>query len=245
MKKTILFLIAISIFLSDGECQLWRLRRTEVTVSPGITYFRGDIGGFPKGESMMGLKNVSLRQSGLNLSAGIRYRLLQNFSVRANVATGLFQSSDEHGAFISRNYASTTTFLEPALLGEFYILRNKLENSYLFLRDKRRAHQPFMSSIDLYFFTGVGGIFYDAIPNTNLFPLATERKGLAAMIPAGFGVARNIPGNMSLGIEAGGRYVFSDEIDDFAPPGSNKGDMYYFINFIATWKVKTRRFPVF
>lgn len=245
MKRNIAFLLAFTLVLQPGNCQLWKLRRVELTGSAGLTHFSGDIGGYPRGENLLGLKNLSIKQTGLDLSAGIRYRMLEDLSVRANVASGIFSSSDAHGANRSRDFASTTTFVEPSLLGEFYIIRNKLENSYLYVRGKRSPNHSFMSSVDIYVFSGIGAIYYNALPNSKLFPLATQRTGLAALIPAGIGFARNIPGNRSFGIEAGGRYVFSDEIEGFAPPGSNSNDRYYFLNFIITWKVKTRKMPAF
>lgn len=245
MKRNIVFLLAFTFVLQVGNSQLWKLRRVELTAGAGLTHFSGDIGGYPRSESLLGLRNLSLKQTGLDLSAGIRYRLLVDLSVRANVAFGYFHASDAHGAYKSRDYASTTAFLEPAILGEFYILRNKLENSYLFVRGKRDANHSFFSSVDLYVFAGIGAIYYDATPNPVLFPLATERTGLAPVIPVGIGAARNTMGNKNFGIEAGARYVFSDEIEGFAPPGSNSNDMYYCLNFVMTWKVKTRKMPHF
>lgn len=241
MKKTILFLFAIAFLLPDGMCQLWKLRRLELIVAPGATHLFGDMGNRTSGESGVG-NGLTLSQTGLNLNAGVRYFLLREVAARASLTAGSFRSSDAGG---SRGYESSTAFFESALLGEYYIIKNKAEDNYLFLKQKRHQAFPAISYMDLYVFAGFGGILYDAKPNAKLFQIATERSGFAPVIPAGFGLRFNPSGNAAIGVEAGGRYTFSDEIDGFAPAGSGGNDVYYFLNFTLAWKIWVRRFPRF
>lgn len=209
-------------------------------ISPGLNHFFGDLGGFTSGNNALGFRDVSVQQVGMNLGAGFRYRLFDRLSAKVTLTAGMFHSSDAHGQFVSRGYEETTFFVESALTGEYYFIRNKVEENYLFIKNKRSSKFSYISYIDFYAFGGIGAISYNARPNSKLFPFATGRTGLYPVIPAGIGVIKNFRGSRSLGIEIGGRYAFSDEIDDFAPPTSKSNDIYYFLNITFNWKLKTR-----
>jgi hypothetical protein len=224
--------------------QLWKIRRAEAIISPGATHLFGDIGGYSSGERF-GFQYVSVKKIAPEVNASIRYRLTDIITARASFTVGFFHATDAGGVNRVRDYAATTSFFEPAILGEFNVIRNKMENSYLFIRRRDKQPHPLISYIDLYVFTGIGGIGYNATPNANLFPVETGRTGFVPVIPAGIGVEYNYPGNSKIGIEAGVRYAFSDELEGYAPVQSQSNDMYYFLNVTFAWKLRTRKFPGF
>lgn len=239
MKKTILFLNVFFLISFPVHCQLWKLRRAELMISPGLNHFFGDLGGYPSGENALGFRDVSPQQVGMNIGMGLRYRLTEKLSSKVILNTGMFHSSDAHGHYVRRGYEETTFFVESELTGEYYFIRNKVDNNYLFIKNKRSSRFRFIEYIDFYGFAGIGAISYNARPNSKLFPYATGRTGFYPVIPAGIGAIKNFPGGRSFGIEIGGRYAFSDEIDDFAPPTSKSNDIYYFLNITFNWKLKT------
>jgi hypothetical protein len=239
MRK-ILVLISALIFISSTlNAQLWKLKRYEVTAGIGVTQFFGDIGGFSKDKNLLGLKDFILHQTRLNLSLGMKYRILEDVSVRFNFAMGYFHSTDVKGSNEIRGLESSTLFFEPALIGEYYFIKNSRENSFLLMKGKENAPRSFFSKLDFYAFAGIGGLSFKVNPNELLEQTVTKKNGFTIIIPAGVGVKMLHTSNSSLGIELGGRYSFSDLIDGYTSSASKSNDVYYFLNFIFTYKIKT------
>jgi hypothetical protein len=239
MRKTFVLISVIIFSSSVSNAQLWKLRRYEVAAGIGTTQFFGDIGGFSKDKNLLGLKDFILHQTRFNLSSGMRYRILENVSVRFNFTMGYFHSTDVKGSNEIRGFESSTLFIEPAIIGEYYIIKNRGENSLLLMKGKENAPRSFFSMLDLYVFAGIGGLSYKVQPNELLKPTVTKNNGFTGIIPAGLGVNMLYTSNISLGIELGGRYSFSDLIDGYTSSASKSNDVYYFLNFVFTYKLKT------
>ncbi len=45
--------------------------------------------------------------------------------------------------------------------------------------------------------------------------------------------------NFNFGLELGGRYAFTDYLDGYTSQFSKANDVYYFLNFTITYKLKT------
>jgi hypothetical protein len=225
--------------ISSADAQLWKLRRYEASVGIGTTQFFGDIGGFSRNENLLGIKDISFYQTRFNLSVAFKYRILDDLSARLNFAFGYFHSTDERGSNEDRNFESRTFFFEPILLCEYYFIRNKGENSFLLMKGKGSPFQSFFSMLDVYAFTGVGGLSYNVKPNGLLKPYGTDTKGFSAVIPAGVGVKMVYSSYISFGLELEGRYAFSDNIDGYTSSFSKANDVYYTLSFIFTYKIKT------
>lgn len=245
LLATTLFLLLFSV--SGTAQQLWKMRRVELSAGIGTTQFFGDIGGFSQGENSLGFKDFILSQTRLNIDAAAKYRILNPLSVRLNLGLGYFHSSDAKGSNTGRAFESKTNFFEPSVIAEYYFFRNSGENSYHFMKGSGyRKPRKFLNMIDIYVFTGVGEIFYKVNPNTKFESYMTGSGGSALVIPAGLG-ASLISSDYSLGVELGGRYTFSDNIDGYASKYSKSNDIYYLLNFTFTYKIKTKEngLPVF
>jgi hypothetical protein len=239
MKK-ILLLLLFNTFLSFvANAQLWKLRRYEATASLGTTQFYGDVGGFTKGENLLGIKDFSFKQTWFNFTTSFRYRVLDNVSTRLNFAFGGFHCTDARGSNVQRGLEATTTFLEPSLLGEYYFIKNKGENSFLHLRDYNHKFASILSAFDIYAFAGFGGLSYKVNPNDKLASKITNQKGFVPIIPVGAGFTMFYDRNINFGVELGGRYTFSDNLDGYTSIYSKSKDVYHFLNFTVTYKIKT------
>jgi hypothetical protein len=126
---------------------------------------------------------------------------------------------------------------EPALLGEFFFIKNRYESSYLFLKGKGLF--TLLRSLDFYAFTGIGGAAFGVNGNDALVERGLETGGLTAVIPAGIGTTLIYSPNINFGMELGGRYTFSDYIDGYTSQYSRANDVYYFLNFTLTYKLKS------
>ncbi len=247
MRKVVIIVLLLSFIHSGANGQLWKLRRYEVSAGLSTTQFFGDIGGFSRGENILGLKDISFRQTRLTINGSFKYRILSDVSARLNLTYGFFHSTDIRGSNTARDFESRTLFFEPTLTGEYYIIKNKAENSYLMTKGANNRSLSFFSQFDLYVFTGIGGLSYHVKPNDNLAPRVTKADGFTLVIPAGAGADFIYSSLFNIGVELGGRYTFSDNIDGYSSIYSKSNDVYYFLNFKFTYKIKTGHngFPSF
>jgi hypothetical protein len=239
MKKLLLTLAVSLYILANANGQLWKLRRYEITGAIGTTQLYGDIGGYTKGENALGLKDITLSQTRFNISASFRYRIIDRITVRLNLAVGYFYSSDEKGSNEYRGIESSTGFFEPAILGEYYFIKNKGENSFLLMKKNKGSFKNVLSKLDVYAFTGFGGLSYKVRPNETLEALNQQTKGFTPVIPLGIGVNLIYSSYINFGVELSSRFTFSDYVDGYTSEYSRSNDLYHFLNFTFTYKIKT------
>lgn len=232
--------VLLLLFTNSAFSQLWKISRLEVSAGAGTSHFFGDIGGYISNENYLGFRDISIHNTGFVAAGAARYRMTQKFAVRLNIAGGLFRSSDRWGSHMGRGYESYTVHFEPSLLGEFYIYRNKMENSYLFIKGYRTPQYRAADYYDLYLFAGLGGLAWDVTPNPELALRLQKADGFSNVIPAGIGANRVFRGNIKAGFELGGRYVMSDLPDGYAGLGSDR-DIYYFLTLNMIWRIKTHK----
>ena len=72
------------------------------------------------------------------------------------------------GSNEDREFEASTNFFEPALIGEYYFVKNKAENSYLFSKGRGKGFGSILKSLDFYAFTGIGGFNYSVKGNDDL-----------------------------------------------------------------------------
>jgi hypothetical protein len=240
MKRALLtiFLFCFIVSFVDGQ-MIWKLRRYEAVVGFGPSFFFGDVGGFSKTVNILGLRDITFAQTRFNINLDAKYRLTQTLNLRLSFTGGMFHATDKRGSNEGRALESSTQFFEPALLGEYYFIKNKAENSYLFSKGKNTGFIGLLKSLDFYAFTGVGGIGYSVNGNEALKSFGLRTGGFAAIIPLGVGSTLIYSPNFNFGVELTGRYSFSDNLDGYTSQYSSSNDVYYFLNFTITYKLKT------
>jgi opacity protein-like surface antigen len=252
MKRQMILMLLLLITGAVAEAQtgsFWRVQRLELTGGIGPTQFFGDIGGFTPEENVLGFKDISLRQTRFNVSLGANYRVMQEVTVRLNLSYGMFNANDDKGSNVARGFRSTTNFFETALIGEYYIIRNSAEDSYLFTRGRGLQNRPrrladprsynfrLQSMLDLYVFAGIGSLGWSVSANDALAAHENFRDGgFTAIVPAGVGAKYVLSPEISLGLELGGRYSFSDYLEGYTSDYSSFNDVYYFLNATVTYK---------
>jgi hypothetical protein len=240
MKRYLIVIILFCIVSTISNGQLWKQKRYETLFSIGTTQFFGDIGGFTKGENILGLKDISFMQTRFNFTGGLKYKIVDNFNIRLNLAFGMFHATDDRGSNESRDMEAKTTFFEPTILAEYYFIKSKLGESYLFSSGRGSGKTGnFLSSLEFYAFSGFGGLSFNVKGNDNLVALGQPNSGFAAVIPLGLGANILFKPEFNLGLEIGGRYSFSDYLDGYTSQYSGSNDVYYFFNVTFTYKIKT------
>jgi hypothetical protein len=238
MKRTLLTILILCFIATFSSAQIWRMKRYEAILGFGPSFFFGDIGGYSKTKNMLGLKDITLLQTRFDFNASLRYRIAQPFSVRLSFTAGLLNATDIRGSNENRNYEAAITFIEPAVIGEYFFIKNKAENSYLFSKGKNTGFINFLRSLDFYVLGGVGGIAYSIKPNAALESHGLNPGGFAAVFPVGVGSHLIYSPNFNFGIELTARYSLSDNIDGYTSQFSSSNDVYYFFNFTITYKMK-------
>ena len=240
MRKYLGLLLLICLFSSNLKAQIWESRRLELTGGIGPTLFFGDIGGFSLDENYLGFRDVSIRQTRFNINGTVKYRILKDLNVRATFSGGAFHTSDLRGSNVTRDFESSTTYFEPLALAEYYFIKNKAENNYLFLKNSGRYISAIFNYFDFYVFTGLGANFFSVTGNEKLIERGMVEKGSAVVIPVGVGTSFIFSPELNFGMEICGRYAFSDYLEGFSSQYSDSNDVYYTVNFTVTYKIKSK-----
>ena len=240
MKRSFLTILLLCFIVSFTDAQIWKLKRYEAVVGFGPSFFFGDVGGFSQGENILGFKDLTFKQIRFDFNVNLKYRITQNLNVRLSITSGVFHATDVRGSNEGRGFESSTLIIEPALIGEYYFIKNKAENSYLFTKGKNTGFIGMLKSLDFYAFTGIGGLGYSVKGNDKLENFGIDPEGFTAVIPVGIGTTLIYSPNFNFGIEFAGRYSFSDNLDGYSNiQYSRSNDVYYFLNFTITYKLKT------
>ena len=240
MKRSILAILIICFALPVSNAQLWKMRRWEAEGGIGPSFFFGDIGGFSRTKNFLGLRDMSFMQTRFDINGNLKYRMSRDVNLRLSLTYGMFHATDIRGSNEGRNYEASTSFFEPAFMGEYYFIKNYAENSYLFLKQKQGIMRNLFKSLDFYAFAGFGGISYSVKGNAGLVAHGMTNSGFTAVIPAGLGTTLIYSPNINFGLEVGGRYAFTDFLDGYSNPQYSKAnDVYYFLNFTISYKLKS------
>jgi hypothetical protein len=222
-----------------SEAQLWKMRRYEAEVGFGPSQFFGDVGGYSKTKNILGLRDLSFKQTRFDLNFSFKYRLTADLNLRLSLTYGFLHATDERGSNEGRGFESSTSIFEPAIIGEYYFIKNKSESSYLFNKGRGGSIGGLFRTLDFYAFTGIGGLSYSVKGNSALENHGMSSGGFTAVIPIGVGATLVYSPDFNFGVELGGRYSFSDLLDGYTSVYSTSNDLYYFLNFTISYKLKT------
>ncbi len=239
MKRSILIILIFFIAIPLSQAQLWRMRRWEAAGGVGPSFFFGDVGGFTPGKNILGIRDMNYRQTRFDINASVKYRITRTFNARISMTYALFHASDERGTNEGRGYEAVTSAFEPALIGEYYFIKNYAENSYLFVKGKEAFIKELLRSLDFYAFAGIGGLGYTVKGNDALVARGMKAGGFTAVIPGGLGATLIYSPNLNFGIEVSGRYALTDFLDGYTSQYSKANDVYYFLNLSVTYKLKS------
>ena len=239
MKRSILIILLLSFIFSISDAQMWTLRRWEANAGIGPSFFFGDVGGYSQTKNIHGLKDITFKQMRFDFNVNLKYRVTQILNIRLSLTSGLLHATDIRGSNENRGFESSILIFEPAFIGEYYFIKNKAENSYLFTKGKNTGLFGFIKSLDFYVFSGIGGLVYSVKGNSRLENFGINPGGFTTVIPIGVGSTLVYSPNFNFGVELNYRYSFSDHLDGYTSQYSRSNDVYYFFNFIITYKLKT------
>jgi len=239
MKRSVLVILIACFFVPVSNAQLWKMRRWEAMGGFGPSLFFGDVGGFSRSKNILGLKDMSFLQTRFDINGNVKFRVTRTINARVSMTYALMHATDKRGSNEGREFEASMSFLEPAVIGEYYFIKNLAENSYRFVRGKGNFVKELMTSLDFYAFTGIGGLSYTVKGNDALIDKGLQTGGFCSVVPVGLGATLIFSPNLNFGVEFGGRYAFSDYLDGYTSQYSKANDVYYFLNATITYKLKT------
>jgi hypothetical protein len=251
VKRLIVMCMVVSFTAPFVSGQLWKMKRYEATAAIGTSQFFGDIGGYSVGENFLGLKDITFRQTRFSVNGSFRYFITDNVAARLSFTYCMFHADDARGANEPRGYKTSSFLYEPALFGEYYLVRNRERNSFLFQTYRyRRASRlrDFFRSVDVYALTGIGGAGYNVFYGNEKMQdrwdkePSLKRSGFTAVIPLGVGAKLAIDPNLLIGVELAGRYALSDYLDGYTTDEfSRRNDAYHTFSVTVNYRIKTAR----
>lgn len=236
MLKTTVFVAAACLLLPlhEAKAQRWKKYRHEVYGGIGATGFLGEVGG-GDGPARDLLLDLDGKASRYCITGGYRYKLTEVLSARGGLTYGQIYGSDALTTAFdrrSRNLTFRSPIVELSGVTELYFVREKIATKY----KVRGIKGALGSSISAYVFTGLAAFWYNPrgqfVGNAtyvgdnkwySLRKLGTEGQGLngekkyspvSVSIPMGIAAKYSISREMSLSMEFGYRYAFTDYMDD-------------------------------
>lgn len=244
MKRLLIICVAVLLCAPYSSAQLWKMKRYEAVASLGTSQFYGDVGGYSNGENAWGLKDMTFKQTRFNVSGSFRYFIMDEVAARLSLSYVMLHATDERGDNEDRGYEAITSLFEPALIGEYYFIRNRERNSFLFQVRRavsRSRVKDFFRSIDVYALAGVGGAAYRVNPNEALEERGMQTNGFTAVIPFGIGAKLAFDPNILMGIEFNSRYAFTDYLDGYTSEWSTRNDIYHTFSVTFNYRIRTAR----
>jgi len=245
MKRLIFILLVTLIFLPDSDAQLWKYKRFQGSGYLGTSQFFGDVGGFSIGENTVGLKDVTLKQTRFTVGASVKYWVVEDATVRGGVTYTMVHGTDVRGSNTNRGFINTTSVFEPTIGGEYYFVRNKARNSYLFLQSGRLSSTSLLKLIDVYATVNFGAAIFNVTPNEVLEPRMGKDSGVAFSLPVGVGANLVLSSKISIGTEMLLHSTFTDYLDGYTSQYSARNDMFYtwVLSFNYSFKLTRSRSP--
>lgn len=235
MQRILVIALILLVFADIASAQKrrrstrWKRTRYEVIYAIGATNVLSELGGADQiGTNYM--KDLEIMMTRPLGQVGMRYKLLENVSVKAGLTYGILKGDDattDEYHRNNRNLHFRSSIVEFGTQLEYSIIREKEGHRYR-LR-KVRGLKGYLTNT--YFFAGVAGFWFNPKAKSEidgkwhaLQPLGTEGQGLVetrekykrvqVAIPYGIGIKVGLNRNWSLGLEYGIRKTFTDYLDD-------------------------------
>jgi hypothetical protein len=228
-RRLAIILVFVLVAFGSLKAQVWKKTPIEAFAGlSGLHYF-GDIGGSPDASNMGGLKDINFSKIRPGIYFGARYRISKPFQIKAYFASGFLAQSDYGSRNEARNFAFSTFTNELSVLAEFYIIPESDDNYFYSIMQIRGGLRHFRQPWALYVFGGAGALQFLVSPRESLVGSSRfiDDKSFSFVIPVGLGAKYAVMPRISLGMEFGVKYAFTDFLDGFTSPSSQHNDIFY------------------
>lgn len=239
-QRNLIIILSLFILLPNlAEAQRWKRFRKQALFGVGATNFLGELGG-GNNLAQPGPLDLNLAATRPSLMIGYRYQLSNTFFFRSNLSWGILRGDDRYTDEPfrrGRNLRFRSGFLELSAITELYVLQNSRGSLY----NLRGVRSRRSLEIDIYFFAGVGLMYFNPKGKFEdkwypLQPLGTEGQGLPGepkkysrvtfTLPHGVGVGKTIDRFWQINVELNMRWTFTDYIDDVSTDYYGRDNLY-------------------
>lgn len=249
-RNIVILILLMSLSVSGGYSQKWKLRRYEAVAGIGTAHYFGDIGGSATEENLFGIKDIELFNTRPSFYVGARYKIRHNMAVKVNFIWGFLKGSDE-GSYpetaYNRHAEFTANIFEASAQFEYSIISEEQKYRTNAMFSKRGMINNY-SHYNIYAFAGIGGVFgWPKLEGEWSYYQYDPGTELGLTFPIGLGLKYVMSSNFSIGVEFGGRLTTTDYLDGYHIEGASKAnDIYYFADFNVIYRIKTSRrgFPI-
>jgi Domain of unknown function (DUF6089) len=189
-------------------------------------------------------RSIEMSETRPGYGVFFRYQVSRRFALRTHAYSGTITGDDRHSPELkARSLRFSTSMLEVGAVGEYIFSSKK--------RYSRTGLYRFYIAPYLYAGGGVNFISHNA---EYYGPLSLRKEHLKVplpeedlddrlwVLPAGFGLRIDLPAHIVVGLEFGGRPIFSDDLDGIRLNGNpDKGDWYYFAGATVAFVLGPRR----
>ncbi len=239
MKRLTLFVLFGLLYIV-GHSQAWKVRRYEIWGGVSAIEYFGDIGGTDAKNNLFGFRDISILSIRPGINFGGNYRVKERIYINLNNTLGIITQTDKGSRNYLRDFAFNTIMDEFSLQGVYFILKENRNYNYLNIR-LRGGSKNVKRIFSVYTFAGIGGLYFKVKPKASLINSSqfVDNKSLTLTLPVGLGLKVAYSSDLSYSIEFGGRYVLSDYIDGVSTQSSKHNDLYYILNFKASYRIST------
>jgi len=225
----LLIVLILPIISFSQRSSRWKRTRYEIVAGTGTSNFLGELGGSDQSGANF-LSDFEISTSRPLLHGAFRYKILEPLAVKSQITYGWVQGNDEttnNPYRQNRNLKFYSPIIEFGAQIEYSLIKEKTGHRYNLRRTKGLQQ---LLRVNTYIFTGIAGFWFNPKGQDStgtwhaLQPLGTEGQGLvptrdfysrfSASIPFGVGFKYGITRKLSVGLEYGMRYTFTDYIDD-------------------------------
>lgn len=240
--RRLLIVVVLLLVFQSSFSQRWKIRRYEVFGGVTGNSLFGDIGGYPSGKNLYGLKDLQLSQIRPGFEIGMRYKQTQKFWIKGYVGYNMFAASDKGSDNAARGMTTTSSAFVLGAHVEYAFITEDKQRGRLVM--DRRGLLNSAGGMALYGFTGLRGLFMKPSLSSP-FPVSTDETitnyKFALAIPIGVGYKYFFNRKTSVGLEFSANFTTTDLLDGYTSSFSKSNDFYYQLNVCLAYKLYTKR----
>lgn len=238
-KGTLTIVLLVLCWFSADAQYRRRYKLYEMHAGIGAVNVCGDLGGALARDDWGGLKDIQFSQTRPAVYVAGSTDLNEQFSVKANLFSGMIAGNDKGSYNAYREYSYSGWLFELSGQIEWNFIR--ASSSIGTALTQRRGLRGARMQTRAYVFLGLGAVYSITSLDTHGHQLSAGEytKGSTAVlaVPYGLGIKSDINADWAIGLEIGRRYCTSDYLDGITTDWSKRNDLYYFTTLHAIYKI--------
>jgi len=242
IPRLLLIVVLFISALQSAQAQQWKVRRYEIFGGVSANSLFGDLGGYPTGQNLFGLKDIQIGGLRPGVQLGMRYKISSKVWLKGYLSYNQYATSDKGSHNDARGFASTSVGYGTGLQVEYaFITEDRRKGRIVFDRKGLLSSSGTMAA---YVFSGVKGMYFKPVLTAPIVVSPNETittYSFAFVLPIGIGYKFFISRKTSIGFEFSANFTTTDLLDGYTSSFSKSNDFYYQLNACVAYKIYTKR----